>query len=63
MLQPAVDLCLEEKPSPAPRIASMSCLDLLEGHFAVDLFIVSNKHLPESTPGVWTKYPIPRRYG
>jgi hypothetical protein len=63
MLQPTVDLRLEEKSSPALRVAGVPGLDLLQRNLTVDLFIVGDKYFSQATPGVGTKNPIPSRSG
>jgi hypothetical protein len=52
MLKPAGDLSFTQETPPAVRVVSVSILDALQGHRAVQLGILRQQHFPEVARGV-----------
>src|SRR5216683_2293325 len=52
MFEPAGDLCLLKEPRPALRLVGVTVLDFLQGHIAVELFVVSHEDGPQPSFGM-----------
>ena len=61
MLQAAGDLRFQQEARTALGMVGVLLLDLLEGHLAVQLLVLGDKHLAEAAPGVGSQDSVARR--